>query len=208
MSKRSIIYIDGFNLYYGALKSTPYKWLNLQKYFELLRQDDQIQRIWYFTAEVSGNQLLRQRTYLEALETFPKIRTVLGLYKLKEVKCRVQSCHHRHRRTFRKPEEKRTDVNIALQMLDDAYQGACERMVLVSGDSDLAPAISLVKYRHPHIKVSVYVPAQNKKRAGARELRSAADKHATLPSALLPRTQLPQNLTNLRGDVISKPSSW
>ena len=33
-------------------------------------------------------------------------------------------------------EEKRTDVNIAVYMLDDAYQDACDNFVLVSGNSD------------------------------------------------------------------------
>ena len=50
MSKRSIIYIDGFNLYYGAIKDTKWKWLNLERYFTLVRQDDDIQIIKYFTA--------------------------------------------------------------------------------------------------------------------------------------------------------------
>ena len=69
MAKRSIVYIDGFNFYYGAVKDTPHKWLNLQKYFELLRQDDDIQKIWYFTAKVSGSQLARQEAYFDALAT-------------------------------------------------------------------------------------------------------------------------------------------
>ena len=60
MSKRSIIYIDGFNLYYGALKDTKWKWLNLERFFTLLRQDDDIQVIKYFTALISGSHTLRQ----------------------------------------------------------------------------------------------------------------------------------------------------
>jgi hypothetical protein len=44
---RSIIYIDGFNFYYGAIKGGPHKWLNLDSLFTRLRQADQIQRIYY-----------------------------------------------------------------------------------------------------------------------------------------------------------------
>jgi hypothetical protein len=47
---RTIIYIDGFNLYYGAVKGTPHKWLNLQRYFEMIRQNDDVVAIKYFTA--------------------------------------------------------------------------------------------------------------------------------------------------------------
>ncbi len=146
MVKRSIIYIDGFNFYYGALKDSPYKWLNLQTYFERLRQDDDVQKIWYFTARVSGAASSRQSPYLEALLTLPKIEIKYGLFKDKTQKCRVIGCSlPASQKKYKVPEEKGTDVNIALQMIDDAYQGLCDRIILVSGDSDLVPAIELVK---------------------------------------------------------------
>ncbi len=49
------VYVDGFNLYYGALKGTPYKWLNpveLSKFF--LPQGYTVDKVLYFTARVSG----------------------------------------------------------------------------------------------------------------------------------------------------------
>ncbi|MEE9278945.1 MAG: hypothetical protein V3V67_02105 [Myxococcota bacterium] len=67
MAKSSIIYIDGFNLYYGALRGTPYKWLDLEAYFTRLRQDDEIQHIRYFTTRVDGDARQRQQAYLRAL---------------------------------------------------------------------------------------------------------------------------------------------
>ncbi|MBE9191949.1 NYN domain-containing protein [Gloeocapsopsis crepidinum LEGE 06123] len=208
LAKRSVVYIDGFNFYYGAVKDTPYKWLNLQKYFEILRQDDDIQKIWYFTAKVSGNQLERQETYFDALATLPIIEIVFGLYKLKELRCRIKECRYQGNKAYKVPEEKGTDVNIALQMLDDAYQNACDRMILVSGDSDLVPAVKLVKKRHPEIQITVYIPASHPKRGAATELRNVADKHKTLPTALLPKAQFPQSLTGTSGKTIYKPSSW
>jgi 6-hydroxy-3-succinoylpyridine 3-monooxygenase len=208
LAKRSIVYIDGFNFYYGAVKDTPHKWLNLQKYFELLRQDDDIQKIWYFTAKVSGSQLARQEIYFDALSTLPLIDIVFGLYKLKKLHCRIKDCGYQGNKSYKVPEEKGTDVNIALQMLDDAYQGACDRIVLVSGDSDLVPAVKLVKKRHPEIQVTVYIPATDPKRGAATELRNVADRHKTLPQELLPKAQFPQTLTGSSGKKISKPSNW
>lgn len=93
-------------------------------------------------------------------------------------------------------------------MLDDAYQGACARIILVSGDSDLVPAVKLVKKRHPEIQVTVYIPATDPKRGAATELRNVADKHKTLPQELLPKAQFPQILTGSSGKRISKPSNW
>src|SRR5687767_12045336 len=123
---RSIVYIDGFNLYYGAIRGGPDKWLDLQDYFRRLRQADQIQRIYYFTALVRGAGRVRQETYLRALSTLPLVTIVLGNYKYKQVPCNVRVCTHVGDRFFSVPEEKRTDVNIAIQMLDDAYQNTCD----------------------------------------------------------------------------------
>ena len=79
--RRSIIYIDGFNLYYGALKGGPHKWLNLQRYFEMVRPHDDIQAIRYFTAMITGSHLANQEAYLRALETLPLVEVVLGRFK-------------------------------------------------------------------------------------------------------------------------------
>ena len=90
--KRSVIYIDGFNLYYGMLKDTPYKWLDLDRFFCLLRQDDDIQRIYYFTTRISGPRAENQERYLRALATLPRVRIILGKFKRKSVQCQVTEC--------------------------------------------------------------------------------------------------------------------
>jgi 6-hydroxy-3-succinoylpyridine 3-monooxygenase len=82
---RAIVYIDGFNLYYGAIRGGPHKWLNLERFFRLMRQSDQIERIYYFTALVDGPSLQRQETYLQALSTCPLVSVILGKYKTKRV---------------------------------------------------------------------------------------------------------------------------
>ena len=81
MSDRTIIYVDGFNLYYGAIRGGNYKWLNLQRFFELLRPHDAIHQIHYFTALVDGPTRPNQETYLRALGTLPKVNIVLGKFK-------------------------------------------------------------------------------------------------------------------------------
>ena len=154
------MYVDGFNLYYGILKNTAYKWLDLERFFTLLRPHDEIEAIKYCTALVdAGAQRARQATYLNALATRPLVETILGRFKQKQVICSCSGCTQTApgTRTFVVPEEKRTDVNIAIRMLDDAYRGLCERQVLVSGDSDLVPAIQMVRQRFPEIRTTVYV---------------------------------------------------
>ena len=207
MGNRSIIYIDGFNFYYGVMKDSNDKWLNLEHYFRLLRQDDDIQKIYYFTAEVSGNARRRQEIYFQALQTLNLIQMIFGLYKSRQRKCKVANCSN-PQKNYADYEEKRTDVNIALQMLDDAYQNNCDRMIVVSGDSDLVPAVELVKERFPRIQITVYIPSRNSKRGAATELRNAADKNKTLPTALFKNTQFPNSLIGSSGQKINKPSSW
>ncbi len=43
-------------------------------------------------------------------------------------------------------------------MLDDAYQDRCDIFVLVSGDSDLVPAVKKIRDRFLEKEVTVYVP--------------------------------------------------
>ena len=208
MAKRSIVYVDGFNLYYGTLRGTPYKWLDLEAYFTRLRQDDEIQHIRYFTARVAGAARQRQDAYLRALATLPSVDVVLGRFKTRRVRCQVAACVHAGDRMFSAPEEKRTDVNIAVTMLDDAYQDLCERFVIVSGDSDLVPAVDQVKARFPEKEVIVYVPARTAIRGAATELRGAADKDRTLPLELLRHCQLPASVADGAGATIQKPAGW
>ena len=83
--KRSIIYIDGFNLYYGALSGGPHKWLDLEKYFHLLLPNDDIQKIRYFTAKIVGSHASNQDAYLSALATLPLVDIILGRFKRKQI---------------------------------------------------------------------------------------------------------------------------
>jgi uncharacterized LabA/DUF88 family protein len=105
-------------------------------------------------------------------------------------------------------EEKRTDVTIGIQMLDDAYQDLCDQLLLVSGDSDLVPAVRLVKERFPEKRVHVYVPARNETRGAAVELRGAADSARLLPLQLLPHSQFPTRIIDPFGRRITKPVIW
>jgi 6-hydroxy-3-succinoylpyridine 3-monooxygenase len=206
--KRSIIYIDGFNLYYGALRGSPHKWLNLERYFRLLLPNDDIQKIRYFTAKVVGPRAANQDAYLSALGTLPLVEVILGRFKAKQVQGLCPHCPLPAPQFFSTYEEKRTDVNIALWMLHDAYKDLCDRLILVSGDSDLVPAIAMVKNHYPEKTIIVYIPARNAIRGAAVELRSIADKDKTLPLQMLHAAQFPAEIQGSSGTVIKKPTSW
>lgn len=205
---RATVYVDGFNMYNGSIKDTPHKWLDIQAYFEKLRQHEQIVKVNYFTAVMSGDRGVRQQVYLNALETLPKVSVIVGRYKMKNVNCRVSACCHPGAKHFSAWEEKRTDVNIALQILDDAYQDATDHFIVVSGDSDLVPVLHRVKQRFNRKKLIVYIPARDQSRGAATEMRGAADKHATLPMDLMKFCHLPPKVPDGSGGWITKPKEW
>lgn len=99
-------------------------------------------------------------------------------------------------------------MNIAVYMLDDAYQDICHYLLLVSGDSDLVPAVRTVSMRFPAKQITVYVPAQHPTRGSAVELRTAAHRSRELPLNLLPHAQFPSTIPDGAGGLIVKSASW
>jgi hypothetical protein len=182
--------------------------LNIEKYFSLLRPADDVQQVHYFTAPIVGSTRPNQDTYLRALATLSTVDVVLGKFKKKRLKCGLTACAYTGDKFFDAVEEKRTDVNIGIYMLDDAYQNRFDTLILVSGDSDLVPALNMVKIRFPTKKIVVYVPTRNPIRGAAVELRSAADKDRDLPLNLLPLAQFPTQVPDGTGGFIQKPADW
>src|SRR3990167_8279368 len=180
MMQRTIIYVDGFNLYYGCLKKTPYRWLDLKSLFEkLLDSSHQICKIKYFTALVSirkndNQSQLHQKYYLQALETFiPEIEIHYGHYLTHTVKAKVANPPPEFIDIL-KTEEKGSDVNLALHFLNDAWLDNYDCAVLVSNDSDLAESMKLVKMQHQK-KLGLIFPDTNPKRKPSRQLCQHAD---------------------------------
>jgi len=144
---------------------------------------------------------------LGALQTCQLIEIVYGKHKPRERTCTVTDCTH-PTRIFQTYEEKRTDVNIAIQVLSDVYENNCDRIIIVSGDSDLVPVIHKTKELRPDKKITVYVPHRDSIRGAAVEIRSAADRHKSFPLNMLPLHQFPDQVSDTTGQLWNKPSSW
>lgn len=204
---RSTIYIDGFNWYFAIFRHFPeWKWLNVQTFFEEIRPDDDVVSIKYFTALVEPKILhsakrSRQNLYLNAIRQLPKVRVILGTYQDREVSCRA-TC----RKRYLVPEEKKTDVNIAVHIMDDVIKGATDRLVIVSGDSDLEPAVAWVHRNYPKIKLNIYLPLLEEEKKNRRndfyETLGATVKF--LPLNLFDKHQLP----NPGPGGFERPASW
>ncbi len=150
---RTIVYVDGFNFYYGATRRTPWKWLDLQLFFDkLLSPKNHVIAIKYFTAKVQPTDRdpdahTRQDAYLRALAArCPQVRLHYGHFLRHPVWMDCVSPPPPRAHVYR-TEEKGSDVNLAIHLLNDAWQDAYDCAVVVSNDSDLAEAMRLVKSR-------------------------------------------------------------
>lgn len=152
VDKRTYVYVDGFSLYYRAVKNTPYKWLDLKALCgQLLQPINKIEAIKYFTAIVSGKfdprQPTRQQTYIRALrEYIPEISVYYGQF-LSHVKPRplAESWPEKQFVNIIDTEEKGSDVNLAVHLLNDAWLDKYDCAVIISNDSDLAEAVKMVR---------------------------------------------------------------
>ena len=141
--ERVAVYVDGFNLIYGMRSKgwRRYYWLDLKKMVEnLLRSNQTLQTIRYFTANLfddSGDvgKASRQATYLEAIQTLSCLSIHLGYFQPQEVVCR--KCGN----IWRTYEEKMTDVNISVALINDAHDNLFDTAMIISADSDLVGPI-------------------------------------------------------------------
>ena len=203
------VYVDGFNLYYGCLKDTPYLWLNLSELCNLLLPNHKINRIRYFTAQLNPrpdnpSQPQRQQAYLRALETVPNISIHYGHLLTSTVRMPLAHPPAYGPRTVEvlKSEEKGTDVNIATYLLIDAFSKDCEIAVLLSNDSDLKTPMEFIRHQFGMV-AGVYNP--HKHRSGA--LTQAADFYRPIRQGPVSASQFPNQLADATG-TITKPASW
>ncbi|HIE37805.1 MAG TPA: NYN domain-containing protein [Anaerolineae bacterium] len=200
------IYVDGFNLYYGAVKGTPYRWLNIAAMCRLLLPRDQINQIKYFTALVSPRpgdpgQPARQRTYLRALRTIPNLTIILGRFLTHDVMMPLAPPAKGYVKVT-KTEEKGSDVNLATHLLVDGYQGDYEIAIVVSNVSDLLAPIQVVtgQLKKP---VGLLNPQKHPSRALLPHVLFIKQ----IRPGVLAKSQFPVTLTDARGSF-SKPASW
>jgi hypothetical protein len=202
------VYIDGFNLYYGALRDHPAcKWLDVSAWARLhvLRPGDTLHRIRYFTARVSGtptnaSQPQRQDTYFRALHTIPNLSIHEGQFQRRVV--RMPRARGTGLVEVIKTEEKGSDVNLATYLLLDGCKGDAEVAVVVSDDFDLQEPLRVAR-TELGMKLGVISPR------GKPWLRSAvsADFYRPVREADLLACQLPTLLRDTRGEI-RRPGSW
>jgi uncharacterized LabA/DUF88 family protein len=216
---RVIAYIDGFNLYYRALKPNPHlKWLNLEEFARrFLRPGDALVRVNYYTAPVSGLQdpaaPQRQQAYLRALKTLPCVEIHHGSFMRKEI-CRplvhpiplVRPLSPDGQFVLVKStEEKGSDVNLAAHLLRDAFTNATDVGLVVSADTDLIEPIRIVT---SELGKPVGLVNPSLGRPAPPKLASVCSFLRHVDAADLKSSQFPDRLLSRSGRPIARPVSW
>lgn len=207
---KTYIYVDAFNLYYGCLKGTSFKWLDLNALCRALLPKADIQHIRYFTARVAvrdGDQgsRLRQQVYLRALQTLPNLTIHEGQYLSHVVRMRRADPPYSTVRVI-KTEEKGSDVNLAAFMIADGYKDLYEQAAIISNDSDLAIAVTMVsqELKRP---VRLLAPVSNPHRKLSKELGNLATSVKKIRQGVLRNSQFPEEIKDAYG-IVRKPAKW
>ena len=206
---RTNVYIDGFNLYYRALRGTPYRWLDVGKLAHLLLPQHHIGGIRYFTAFVANRpgdptQAQRQQAYLRALETIPDLTIHYGHF-LAKTEWRPLARPPKFGPTSVEvldTEEKGSDVNLASYLLLDGFDDEYEMAVVVSNDSDLVCPIEMAQTRLGK-QVGVFDPSRKR----SFQLHGAASWYRPLRRGPLSASLFPDTLSDAQGPI-TKPAGW
>jgi uncharacterized LabA/DUF88 family protein len=204
------VYVDGFNLYYGAVKGTPYKWLNISELCQRLLPRNNILEIKYFTALISGrpgdpDQPNRQQIYLRALRTIPNLKIIYGhFFEHPRYMPLVSSLAGKIEYAYvMRTEEKGSDVNLAAHLINDGYKGLYQVAVLITNDSDLVEPIKIIR-NELNLAVGVLNPHQGNP---SYELNKCASFTKPIRKGVLKASQFPTTLTDPVGNF-HKPPKW
>lgn len=211
---RTIVYVDGFNLYYGCLKDSSERWLDVGALCErLLRDDSDIVGIKYFAARVkprpgNPNQAQRQQIYFRALETVPNLTIHYGVFITKAATRRCVK-DKRGRPAYAEvwvTEEKGSDVNLASHLLIDGFRARYDLAVVISNDGDLKEPVHFVRH-DLKAPIGVLNPHRNRSFALSPKVLPSGSFYKPIKRAALRASQFPVQVPDAKG-IIHKPPDW
>ena len=213
---KTFLYVDGFNLYYSALKNTPLRWLNPVALATAAFPRNRIVVTKYFTARVTPlphdpHQPDRQNAYWRALRTLPAFEIIEGDFRTRKVRAKVVNPPPNTIEIY-KTEEKGSDVNLGAHLLMDGFLNRYEAAIVITGDSDLVTPIQMVR-RDLRKPVGVLNPQRLSGPGGRPERKSAGLQQAAafykngVSWNQLIKAQFPSPLTDAHG-TFAKPPTW
>jgi len=207
---RANVYVDGFNLYYGCLRNTSYKWLDLLSLAQKLLPGHEIHRIRYCTAQVKDSpgevgQAQRQQTYLRALQTLPGLSVHFGHFLTNAEMMPLAGPPPGGPKFVKviRTSEKGTDVNVASWLLQDAFRDDFDVAALISNDSDLETPVRMVRDDHRK-RIFVMMPRDRH----SNQLTKAATHCKPIRTGVIQTSQFPLEIKDSLGRTIHCPERW
>lgn len=216
MGRRVCFLVDGFNLYHSLREVEKQRrcqchWLDLSalcgSYLPLIGGGATLGAVYYFSAKAYHAESWRRGTvarheaFIEALESTGVV-VELGKFKPKDVH---DTCPHCHRRIhLKRHEEKETDVRIAAKLLEVVADRSCDAACVITGDTDIVPAVAAARRLQPHVDVHMLFPPFRSNLA----FTGVATHTFKIKPKQYQKYQLPDPVTTPGGRVIHKPASW
>lgn len=163
---------------------------------------DKISNIFYFTSLVSWSESKRNR-HQKLLKIYDDLglKIIYGEFRRREKRCTRTECN---KKTFVTYEEKQTDINIAIKLFELAYLNKFDTAIILSGDSDLVPAIKSVKVNFPDKKIGVLIPINRK----ADQLKKVSDFYYKIGEMQLNSSILNDPYILKNNERIYCPDNW
>jgi hypothetical protein len=202
---RVACYVDGFNLYHSIddLDKPYLKWLNLNALAQsLCRDGETLVKVVYFSAYATWkpDAYARHRQYVAALEAHG-IKCQIARFSENTAYCRKCGA------SWKRHEEKETDVHFSLTFLEDAIDDIFDRAIIISADSDHVPAVRSVRRRFPGKQIFVATPPQ--RHSHARELLKVSNSGTNITPGRVARCLLPEVVKDATGkEIARRPSSY
>jgi len=208
---RTIFLVDDFNVYHSTRDISRdfiglrVKWLNIHSlcssFLYLINKDARLEHIYYFSAFAfhlnDPNLIPRHKNYIKCLEA-TGVTPKLGRFKPKDIDC--PHCN----KQFKRHEEKETDVAIGTKLFEVLFNNDCDTVVLMTGDTDLAPAVRTAKRLFPNKPVLFAFPYKRKNS----ELDKIAPGSFKIHKNSYIRHQFPDPIVLPDGTQIQKPATW
>jgi hypothetical protein len=201
--KKAVVYIDGFNLYFGLIARgwRKYLWLDLKKFAQsLLLPDQRLTQTKYFTSRISKpvSKQRRQAIFLDALGTLSDFSIYYGRYQ-----AQIRTCESCGFNTLIS-NEKKTDVNVATELLIDAFQDRFDTAMIVTADADLTGPIVAIRKLFPEKPVLVAFPPERY----SFELSNVASGAYQVGEEKFRTNLFPDKVVTKSGYVLQRPEAW
>lgn len=194
-----------------------YKWLDLESLAtKIIPLNSDLEQVNYFTSMIKNDSIkaARQKNYIDALEAHSNnlVVTRYGTFQDYDIVCKNKHCQAKPLRCqacgyeYRKPNEKKTDVNLSTCMLTDCFENKTDCVVLISGDKDYEMPLTAIRKLFPAVRVILAFPP---KRKSAFLSQFSSEPIVNIDEMLLMKSLLPDPVSSpFSSTKYSCPVSW